>query len=380
MNTPDQWTKQVASHWGGTRNGTVVHWPKGIRAKGEIRSQFTHVIDVAPTVLEAAGLPQPVSVNGIQQDALEGTSMLYSFSDARVPERHDVQYFEIMGNRGIYHRGWTAVTKHYTPWMMTARPAFDDDVWELYSDKDWSQANNLAPQMPERLHELQRQWLIEAARYKVLPLDDRLMEKLNPDLAGRPVLIQGKTQLLFGGMGRLSENCVLNLKNKSHWIAAEIVVPEKGAEGVIVCQGANIGGWTLYAKNGKLKYCYNWGGFKTFIVESKDALPAGQHQVRMEFAYAGGGPGKGGKVTLYTDGKKVGEGNVDATLATIFSADDGTDVDEDSGAAIAPDYGPVGNAFNGEVQGVQLSIADDPNNAGQLVSPEEAIRAAMGRQ
>ncbi len=380
MNTPYQWTKQVASHWGGTRNGTVVHWPKGIKAKGENRSQFAHVIDVAPTVLEAAGLPQPEFVNGIQQDPIEGISMLYSFNNAKAPERHDVQYFEIMGNRGLYYKGWTAVTKHYTPWINTPRPPFDDDVWELYSDKDWSQANNIAKEMPAKLHELQRQWLIEAARYKVLPLDDRLFEKLNPDLAGRPVLIKGKTQLLVGGMGRLSENCVLNLKNKSHSVTAEIVVPEKGAEGVIVCQGANIGGWSLYAKNGKLKYCYNWGGFKTFIIESKDPLPAGQHQVRMEFAYAGGGLGKGGKVTLYTDGKKVGEGNVEATLATIFSADDGTDVGEDSGAAISPDYGPVGNHFNGEVKGVQLSIADDPKNSDHMVKPEDAIRAVMGRQ
>jgi arylsulfatase len=379
MNTPFQWTKQVASHWGGTRNATVVHWPKGIKAKGEIRSQFTHCIDVAPTVLEAAGLPQPQSVNGIQQDPIEGTSMVYSFNDAKAPEQHDVQYFEIMGNRAIYYKGWSAVSKHYTPWVNAKRPAFDDDVWELYDgSKDWSQANDLAQQMPEKLKELQRQWLIEAAQYKVLPLDDRLFEKLNPDLAGRPVLIKGKTQLLAGGMGRLSENCVLNIKNKSHSITAEIVVPEGGAKGVIVCQGANIGGWTLYAHNGKLKYCYNWGGFKTFMVESQDPLPAGQHQVRMEFAYDGGGAGKGGQATLYTNGKKVGEGRVDATLATIFSADDGTDVGEDSGAAISPDYGPVGNHFNGEIKGVQLSIADDPNN--HMVNPEDAIKAALGRQ
>jgi len=170
MNTPYQWTKQVASHWGGTRNATVVHWPKGIKAKGEIRSQFTHVIDVAPTVLEAAGLPPPLAVNGIQQDPIEGTSMLYSFDNALAPEQHDVQYFEIMGNRGLYYKGWSAVTKHYTPWIQAKRPAFDDDVWELYDgSKDWSQANDLAKQMPEKLHELQRQWLIEAARYKVLP-------------------------------------------------------------------------------------------------------------------------------------------------------------------------------------------------------------------
>ena len=308
MNTPYQWTKQVASHWGGTRNGTVVHWPNGIKAQGEIRTQFTHVIDVAPTILEAAGLPHPEFVNGIEQAAIEGVSMLDTFNDAGAPEKHTTQYFEIFGNRGIYHNGWTAVTKHRTPWAPFTQkpPAFDDDVWELYSDKDWSQVHDLSQKMPEKLHELKRQFLIEATRYKVLPLDDRVMEKMNPDIAGRPVLIKGDTQILFGGMGRLLENCVLSIKNKSHSVTAQIVVPEKGAEGVIIAQGANVGGWSLYAKNGKLKYCYNWGGFKHFYVESEKALPAGSHQVRMEFAYAGGGLGKGGKATLFVDGKKVG--------------------------------------------------------------------------
>ncbi len=382
MNTPFQWTKQVASHWGGTRNGTVVHWPNGIKAKNEIRSQFTHVIDVAPTVLEVAGLPQPESVNGIQQEAIEGVSMRYSFDEAKAAEQHKTQYFEIFCNRSIYHDGWTAVTRHRTPWGSTTAkmPAFDDDVWELYSDKDWSQAKNLASEMPGKLRDLQRLWLIEAARYKVLPLDDRLIEKMNPDTAGRPVLIKGKTQLLFGGMGRLSENCVLSIKNKSHSVTAEILVPEKGAEGVIISQGANIGGWSLYANKGKLKYCYNWGGFRHFFVESADVLPTGQHQVRMEFAYAGDGLGKGGKATLFVDGKQVGQGDIGATLAIVFSADDGCDVGEDSGAPVSPDYGPVGNAFTGEVKGVQLSIADDPKNSEHLVNPEDAIRAAMGRQ
>ena len=196
MNTPYQWTKQVASHWGGTRNGTIVHWPKGIKAKGELRSQFHHVIDIAPTILEAAGLPEPISVNGVQQKPIEGVSMLYSFNDAKAAERHETQYFEMFGNRGIYHKGWTAVTRHKTPWLLVGEkvPAFDDDVWELYdTSKDWSQANNLAKQMPEKLHELQRLWLIEATRYNVLPLDDRVAERINPDLAGRPVLIKGNT-------------------------------------------------------------------------------------------------------------------------------------------------------------------------------------------
>ncbi len=381
MNTPYQWTKQVASHWGGTRNGTIVHWPNGFKAKGEIRSQFHHVIDVAPTVLEAAGLPEPVSVNGVQQDPIEGVSMLYSLNDANAAERHETQYFEMFGNRGIYHKGWTAVTKHVTPWIMAQKVALDDDIWELYdTTKDWSQANDLAKQMPAKLHELQRLWLIEATRYKVLPIDDRLLEKINPDTAGRPVLIKGKTQLLFGGMGRLSENCVLNIKNKSHAVTAEIVVPEKGAEGVIISQGANIGGWSLYAKGGKLKYCYNHGGFNHYYVEGTTPIPAGEHQVRMEFAYAGGGLGKGGKVTLYTDSKKVGEGEVGATLAMIFSADDGCDVGEDTGAPVSEDYGSQGNAFNGRVKGVQLAIADAAENSDHFVKPEDAIRIAMARQ
>ena len=380
--TPYQWTKQVASHWGGTRNGTVVHWPNGIKSKGEMRSQFTHVIDVSPTILEVAGLPQPESVDGIQQDPIEGTSMAYSFNDGSAAEQHTTQYFEILCNRGIYHDGWTAVTKHRTPWASTSEkvPAFDDDVWELYSDKDWTQSDDLAKKMPEKLHELQRLFLIEAARYKVLPLDDRLFEKMNPDTAGRPVLVKGNTQLLFEGMGRLLENCVLSIKNKSHTVTAEIIVPEEGAAGVIISQGANIGGWSLYANDGKLKYCYNWGGFKHFFVESADKLPSGRHQVRMEFAYAGGGLGKGGTATLFVDGKKVGEGEVGATLAIVFSADDGCDVGEDSGAPVSPDYGPRGNSFNGEVKGVQLSIADDPNNSDHLVKPEDAIRSAIGRQ
>ena len=383
LNTPYQWTKQVASHWGGTRNGTIVHWPKGIKAKGELRSQFHHVIDVAPTILELAGLPEPLYVNGVQQHPIEGVSMAYSLNDANAAERHETQYFEMFGNRGIYHKGWTAVTKHATPWLLMGEkvPTFDDDNWELYdTNKDWSQANNLAKQMPEKLHELQRLWLIAAARYNVLPLDDRRAERLNSDMAGRPVLIKGNTQLLFGSMGRLSENTVLNIKNKSHSATAEIVVPPKGAEGVIVCQGGNVGGWSLYAKGGKLKYCYNLLGIQCFFAESASALPAGEHQVRMEFAYAGGGLGKGGTVTLYLDGKKVGEGKVAATAPIIFSGDDGCDVGVDTGSPVSPDYGSRGNEFNGRVKGVQLAIAEDAVSADHRVSPEEALRIAMARQ
>jgi arylsulfatase len=383
MNTPYQWTKQVASHWGGTRNGTIVHWPAGIKGKGELRSQFHHVIDIAPTILEAAGLPEPASVNGVAQKPIEGVSMLYSFNDAGAAERHETQYFEMFGNRGIYHKDWTAVTRHKTPWLLVGEktPPFDDDVWELYdTSKDWSQANDLSKQMPEKLHELQRLWMIEATRYNVLPLDDNLAARFNPDTAGRPVLIKGNTQILFGGMGRLSENSVVSIKNKSHAVTAEIEVPKSGAEGVIIAQGGNIGGWCLYAKGGKLKYCYNLLGVRYFYVEATSALPAGDHQVRMEFAYEGGGLGKGGTVTLYVDGKKDGEGKVEATAAMVFSADDGCDVGMDSGSPVSQDYGPRGNEFSGRVKGVQIAIAEAAENSDHLVSPEEAVRIAMARQ
>jgi arylsulfatase A-like enzyme len=381
MNTPYQWTKQVASHWGGTRNGTIVHWPSTIKAKGEVRSQFTHVIDVAPTVLEAAGLPEPVSVNGIAQDPIEGSSMMYSFNDAKATEIHDVQYFEMFGNRGIYHKGWTAVTKHRTPWdTKTKPPEFDDDVWELYAPGDWTQANNIAKENSAKLQQLQRLWVMEAGRYKVLPLDDRVMEKMNPDTAGRPILIKGKTQLLFPGMGPLSENSILSMKNKSHAVTAEITVPDGGGKGVIISQGANSGGWSIYFNEGKLKYCYNYGGFGNTFVESAKAVKPGDHQIRMEFAYNGPGLGKGGKVTLYVDGKQVGEGNLAATLMTIYSADDGLDVGQDGGAPVSPDYGWKDNAFNGTIRGVQLEAGEGAESSDHLVDPEHALAVAMGRQ
>ena len=257
MDTPYQWTKQVASHWGGTRNGTIVHWSNGIKAKGEIRSQFSHVIDIAPTILEAAGLPAPAIVNSVQQAPLEGFSMLYAFDDAKAAERHETQYFEMFCNRGIYHKGWTAVTRHSIPWDMSkSLPAIDDDVWELYdTNKDSTQARDIAKVYPQKLRELQRLWLIEASKYSVLPLDDRRVERTNSDLAGRPQLIKGKAQILFSGMGRLSENSLVNIKNKSHSVTAEVEVPKSGAKGVIVAQGGAFNGWSLYAKDGKLKYC-----------------------------------------------------------------------------------------------------------------------------
>lgn len=379
MDTPYQWTKQIASHWGGTRNGTIVHWPRGIQARNEVRHQFHHVIDVAPTVLEAAGLPEPMAVHGVQQMPLQGVSMRYSFDEAHAADRHTTQYFEIAGNRGIYHKGWTAVTKHATPWIAVAQlPAFDDDVWELYSADDWTQAHNLAKEMPEKLHELQRQFLIEATRYNVLPLDDRRVERFLAEVAGRPTLIKGTSQLLFGGMGRLTENTVLNLKNKSHAVTAELVVPRGGARGVIIAQGGAFGGWSLYAWDGKLKYCYNFLGMNRFYTETTAPLPAGQHQVRMEFAYDGGGLAKGGNVTLYVDGNPVGQGRVGATEPMLFSADETTDVGSETGTTVSDDYTAGTSKFNGVINWIQLDLGTD--DADHLITPEERLRVAMARQ
>jgi arylsulfatase A-like enzyme len=382
MDTPYQWTKQVASHWGGTRTGTIVHWPGEIRAKGEVRSQFHHVIDLAPTVLEAAGIPEPNSVDGVQQKPYEGVSMRYSFDDPSAADRRETQYFEMFGNRGIYHQGWSAVTKHKTPWVLVGgdMPAFDDDTWELYETAtDWSQAHDRAAEMPEKLEELKQLFLDEARRYNVLPLDDRAAERINPEISGRPTLIKGTSQLLFGGMGRLSESSVVNIKNKSHSVTAEVVVPESGAVGVIVAQGGSIGGWSLYAKDGRPKYCYNLLGIEHFFVEGEKELPVGTHQVRMEFAYDGGGLGKGGTVSLYVDGDKIGEGQVGATAAMIFSADDTCDVGREGGALVSPDYGPH-NAFSGEVKWVQIDVGEGAEDGDHMISPEERLAVALARQ
>jgi arylsulfatase A-like enzyme len=382
MDTPYQWTKQVASHFGGTRNGLVVHWPKGIKGKGELRTQFHHIIDVAATVLDVAGLPQPLFVNGVQQRPLEGVSMAYSFNDAKAAEQHETQYFEMQGNRGIYHKGWTAVTRHRTPWLTghVQLPAFDDDVWELYdTNTDWTQAKDLAKANPEKLHELQRQWLIEAVKYNVLPLDDRLAERANPDIAGRPQLAKGTRQLLFGGM-RLPESSVVNTLNKSHAVTAEVVVPESGAEGVIVAMGGITGGWSLYAKDGKPKYCYNFYGVNRYVIEGTSPIPPGTHQARMEFKYDGGGLAKGGTVTLLIDGKPVGQGRVDQTEPIIFSADETCDVGFDAGSPVTYDY-PNGNTkFSGEVNWVEIDLGKDAVSLDHLISPEDRLQVAMAHQ
>ena len=380
MDTPYQWTKQVASHWGGTRNGTVVHWPNGIKSRGEVRSQFSHVIDVAATVLDAAGLPEPTFVHGVQQMPIHGRSMLPSFDDDESPEFRETQYFEMFVNRGIYHKGWTACTRHSIPWKPTEMPAYDDDVWELYGPDDWTQAHDLAAEQPDRLAHLQRLFLIEAARYDVLPLDDRRFERFNPEIAGRPQLISGNRQLMFEGMGRLSENSVLNIKNKSHAVTAQIEVPDGGAGGVIVAQGGAYAGWSLYLHEGRPIYCYNFFGLQRFKVAGESAVPAGEHQVRMEFTYDGGGLGKGGDARLYLDGEQVAEGRIEHTVPAAFSADETTDLGVDSATPVSDDHTGPESRFTGRVRWVQIDLDEAAEDLDHLISPEERWRIAMARQ
>ena len=381
MCTPFQWTKQVASHWGGTRNGTIVHWPDGIEEKGGLRTQFTHCIDVAPTILEAAGLPEPTMVNGVQQSPIEGTSMLYTFNEEASPERHDLQYFEMFGNRGIYDQGWSAVTKHKTPWIMVGgdMPAFDDDVWELYdSTSDYSQAVDLSKEHPELLAKLQRKWLIEATKFNVLPMDDRTAERLEPKMAGRPTLVHGDTQKFYPGMGRLSENSVVSIKNKSFSVTAEVDVPAAGIDGVIIAQGGRFGGWAVYAKDGLLKFVYNVLGIEEFIATSDSAVPEGTHQVRAEFAYDGGGLGKGGDVTLYCDGDAIGTGRIGGTQPMVFSADETTDIGYESGTPVGSEYDLVSSKFSGKIHWVQIDLGSDTHD--HLIDPEDRHRIAMAQQ
>src|SRR5262245_32527436 len=380
MNTPYQWTKQVASHFGGTRNGTIVHWPKGIQGKGEIRNQFHHLIDVAPTVLEVARLPHPTLVNGVLQKPLEGVSMVYSFNDASATDRHETQYFEMFGNRGIYHQGWTAVTKHRTPWetgIDAKIPAFDDDVWELYdTTTDWTQAKDLSKKFPGRLAELQRLWLIEAVKYNVVPLDDRFARRSNPEIAGRPELITGKKQRVYPSLGRLTEWAILNTKNTSYSITAEVEVPDDGAEGVIVALGGVTGGLSLYAKKGRPKLVYNFFNLEHTFVECDREIPEGTHQVRFEFDYDGGGLAKGGAITLFIDGKATDSGRIERTQPFPFSGDEAFDLGNEFGSLVTTDYGKT--KFNGTVNWAEIELGLDDHD--HLITPEERIRVAMAVQ
>jgi arylsulfatase len=381
MNAPYQWTKQVASHWGGTRNGMAMSWPNGIEAQGEVRHQFHHVIDIAPTILEAAGLPEPYMVNGIAQKPLEGVGMNYTFDDADAEDRHVTQYFEMFGNRGIYHEGWTAVTHHSTPWLAEELPSFDQDEWELYNtNEDWSQANDLSSEMPEKLKELQDLFLVEAARYNVFPLDDRRYERFNPAIAGRPDLPAGRESMTFyPGMTHLMEMTVLNIKNRSHTITAEVEIPEGGAEGVLIAQGGRFAGWSLYVKDSSAKYVHNWFDSEYYYVGGQEKLPAGTVNIRYHFNFEGDAPGGGGTGTLYVNDEKVTEAQIDKTVPFIFSADETLDVGGDLALPVTDDY-PEGekNQFSGKINWVRVDLEED--SVSHLEPEELKYHRALARQ
>jgi arylsulfatase len=350
-NTPFQWTKQVASHFGGTRNGMVLHWPAGIKAKGEIRSQFHHVVDVAPTVLEAAKLPQPKTVNGVAQRPMDGVSMLYSVDNGKAADRRTTQYFEMFGNRGIYHEGWVACTRHSIPWLNVPLPPVKDDVWELYHvDEDFSQANDLAAKEPAKLEQLQEVFLKEAARNNVLPIDDRRVERFNPAIAGRPDLLGGrKTLTVYPGMTGMLENAFINVKGVHHTVTAEVELADAKTQGVILAQAGFFGGWVLYMKEGRVHHEYNWFALERTNIASTTAIAPGKHTIAYEFIPDAAKPGTGGKSILTVDGKKVAEGQIPKTEPFAFSGDEGADVGVDDETNVSPDYAQGNNAFTGKI-------------------------------
>jgi arylsulfatase len=380
LDTPYQWTKQVASDHGGTKVGMAVHWPKGFKAKGQLRTHFTHVIDVAPTILEAAGLPEPEVVNGVKQRPMDGVSMVYSFDDAAAKEQHTTQYFEMFGNRAIYHDGWFARTIHRAPWESKPRRALAEDIWELFDTRtDFSLVNDLAAKNPEKLKEMQALFLKEAEKNNALPIDDRTLERTNAELAGRPDLMGKRTSItLAEGMTGMSENVFLNIKNKSKTITAEIEVPKgKTANGIIIAQGGRFGGWALYVKDGTPAYDYNFLGLQRFTVTGKEKLKPGKSTIRFDFAYDGGGLGKGGTGALFVNGQKVAEGRIEHTQPMIFSADETADVGIDLATPVVESIGSEAKSrFTGHISKVTVEVkpVKAPEKAEAEKGQKEAAR------
>lgn len=357
MNTPFQWTKQIASHFGGTRNPLVIYWPKRIRDKGGIRTQFHHAIDITPTILQAAGIPEPTMVNGVAQKPIEGVSMTYSFDDPKTTSPRKVQYFEMLGNRALYDNGWLAACRHgRLPWMTHGTTvSFEDDKWELYNiDEDFSEAVDLAAKNPQQLRNLQDEFWAEAAKYNVLPLDDRFADRFDPSL--RPSLTEGRTNFTyFSGASRIPESSAPNIKNRSYTITAYVDIPNAGAEGVLVAEGGPNMGYTLYIKDRKPTYQYTHGAYH-WTITSLEKLPPGPAIIRFEFAYDGGGIGKGGTGRLYVNDKKAGEVRMEMTNPVRFSFDETFDTGRDTGLPVSGAYqSPF--AFTGTLEKVVVDIA-----------------------
>jgi arylsulfatase len=356
MNTPFQWGKQIASHFGGTRNPLVISWPARIKSKGEIRPQFHHVIDIAPTILEAAGITEPYMVNGVPQKPIEGVSMVYSFDDAMAKGQRPTQYFEMFGNRAIYNDGWIAACRHgRLPWENLGSFDFEEDTWELYKvDEDFSEYNDVGTKYPEKLRKLRELFWMEAVKYNVLPLDDRFIERADPSL--RPSLIEGRTSFTYyPGAIRIPESSAPNTKNRSHTITVNLENPKEGGDGVLVAEGGIVGGFSLYVKEGRPTYEYNWFTQARYKVAGSEKLPVGRCVISADFQYDGGGVGKGGKVSLFVNGKKVGEGRVDKTEPARFSADETFDIGMDTGSPVSADYQSP-NPYRGAIKDVRIEL------------------------
>ena len=357
FDSPFTWTKQVASNYGGTRNAMITHWPNRIKGKGELRSQWHHVIDVVPTILEAVGLPQPRVINGTPQRPIEGVSMVYSWDYPNAPGRHEIQYFEMFGNRGIYYDGWFAGTVHLKPWGKVEN-RFTEDTWELYHvSEDFSMSTDLAKQKPDLLAKLQKVFLGEAVKYNVLPLDDRRVELFNPKLAGRPDLMFGRTSLtLYEGMHDLLENDFINIKNTSFEIVADIETGDEPVNGVIIAQGGRFGGWSLYVKDGTPVFMYNYLGMDRYTATADTKLPRGKSTVKMDFAYEGKKLGSGGTATIYINGKAAGSAKVEKTEFAIFSADETAGVGLDAETPVSEDYTRSTSEFTGKIDKVTINL------------------------
>ncbi len=355
MDTPFQWTKQIASHFGGTRNGLAISWPKRIKARGEVRHQFHHVIDIAPTILEAVGVEMPAQFDGVAQKPIEGVSMLYTFDQPDAPDRRTTQYFEMLGNQGIYHDGWMASAIRGVPWLSENEPGdLLNMPWELYHvDEDFSQANNLAQENPEKLDEMVKLFFAEAAKYNVLPLDDRKTERLNVD--NRPSLTQGRKKFTYPNLLRLPEGAAPDLKHKSHTITATVTIPETGAEGMLFTQGGRFAGYGFFVKDGRLVYHYNLAGVERFMIESKDRIPTGEVTLKAVYVTDADQPFAGANVTLYANDRKLAQGRVEKSIPNRVTLDETLDIGFDTGTPVMEGY-DMPFDFTGNLNAVTIEL------------------------
>ena len=372
MNAPFQWTKQVASHFGGTRNPLIISWPDRIKDKGGLRSQFLHTIDIVPTIYELCGITPPLELNGVQQKPIEGTSFAFTFDDAGAKSKRVTQYFELGCNRGLYHDGWMASSPSFVPWDPN-RENWDPDKapWELYNiGEDFSQADDLAQQNPEKLRQLQDMWWVEAAKYNVLPLDWRAAIRMNSEAMGRPSLTRGRNKMTYypGTIG-LPDAASPPMINKSWTITADIEVPDGKANGMIVTHGGLEGGYGLYLRDGRPTFVYNFLSIERPTFTAKEPLAKGKHELVVHFAYDGGGMGKGGKITMSADGKTIAEGRLERTVPIQFSLGEGLDIGMDIGSPIDFTY-ELPFAFTGKIEKVTIDLL---SSAG-MAAADESIK------